>query len=124
MKIEGTLAFEVVDRSDERVVAEMPVAPGMKNPYGVVHAGAILWFADVVATLLVMGPGRDGGEGAGFPLAVTLNANFAGNQKEGVFRAEARFVKKGKTISVVRTSVTGENGRLIADVTTNHVAAR
>jgi acyl-coenzyme A thioesterase PaaI-like protein len=61
---------------------------------------------------------------AGFPLAISLNANFASNQKAGTFRAVAPFVKKGKTDSVVRTTVTGENDKLIADVTTNHVAAR
>jgi hypothetical protein len=33
-------------------------------------------------------------------------------------------VKRGKTVSVVRTIVYGKSDRLIADVTTNHVAAK
>jgi len=33
---------------------------------------------------------------AGFPLAITLNANFISNQKEGKLRAVATFIKKGK----------------------------
>jgi 1,4-dihydroxy-2-naphthoyl-CoA hydrolase len=33
-------------------------------------------------------------------------------------------VKKGKTVSVVRTTVTGDDGKLIADVTTSHVLSR
>ena len=53
-----------------------------------------------------------------------LNANFVSNQKAGKFKAVASFVKKGKTVSVVRTTVFGENDKLIADVSTNHVAAR
>jgi len=61
---------------------------------------------------------------AGFPLAITLNANFVSNQKEGTFRAVASFVKKGKTINVVRTTVFGQSDRLIADVTTNHIPAK
>jgi len=61
---------------------------------------------------------------AGFPLCITLNANFISNQKEGTFRAVSTFVKKGKSVSVVRTIVYGKSDRLIADVTTNHVAAK
>lgn len=125
MKIEGNIEFQVVERVPERVVSEMPVLPGIKNPYGVVHGGAILWFADVTATILVMGPSSLPTEGmAGFPLAITLNANFISNQKEGTFKAVSTFVKKGKRVNVVRTIVYGKSDRLIADVTTNHVAAK
>jgi 1,4-dihydroxy-2-naphthoyl-CoA hydrolase len=124
MRVEGNIEFHVVEQNAERVISEMPIQPGIKNPFGVVHAGAMLWFADVTATILVMGK-TDASEGmAGFPLAISLNANFAANQKEGKFRAIATFVKKGKTVSIVRTTILGENDRLIADVTTNHVLAK
>ena len=33
----------------------MPIGDGMLNPFGTVHAGALLWFADVVATVLAIG---------------------------------------------------------------------
>lgn len=124
MKVEGKIEFEVVEQQADRVISEMPIQPGILNPYGVVHAGAILWFADVTATVLAMGS-SDFVEGmSGFPLAINLNANFASNQKAGNFRAVSTFVKKGKTVTIVRTAVFGENERLIADVTTNHVSAR
>ena len=54
---------------------------------------------------------------AGFPLCITLNANFISNQKDGTFRAVSTFVKKGKNLQVVRTIIYGKNDRLIADVT-------
>ena len=124
MKFEGKIEFSVVEQSPEQVISEMPINSGVLNPYGTVNAGAILWFADVTATILVLGsPGASEGM-AGFPLAINLNANFVSNQKEGKFRAVSCFVKKGKTVSIVRTSVFGEKDRLIADVTTNHVAAK
>ena len=114
----------MTEQTPEQVIAEMPIQPGIKNPYGGVHAGAMLWFADVTATVLAMGS-SDFKEGmSGFPLAITLNANFTGNQKEGTLKAVASFVKKGKTVSVVRTKVFGENDRLIAEVTTTHVPAK
>jgi uncharacterized protein (TIGR00369 family) len=125
MKIEGNIEFYVVERVPERIVSEMPILPGIRNPYGVVNAGAILWFADVTATILVMGPSSLPSEDmAGFPLAITLNANFVSNQKEGTFKAVSTFVKKGNRVNVVRTIVYGKSDRLIADVTTNHVAAK
>lgn len=124
MRIRGEIDFTLIERTPERVVGEMPVTRGIRNPYGVAHAGAILWFADVCATALAMGPG-DAVEGmTGFPLAITLNANLVANQKTGTFIAESSFVKRGRTVSVVRTLVRGENDRLIADVTTNHVYSR
>jgi 1,4-dihydroxy-2-naphthoyl-CoA hydrolase len=123
MHYSGSIDFTIVAHSPDEVVAEMPVTTGILNPYGTVHAGATLWFADVTATTLVL-EGRDASKGMkGFPLAINLSANLAGNQSEGLFRATARYVKRGKTVSIVRTTVTGNEGRLIADVTTSHVSS-
>jgi uncharacterized protein (TIGR00369 family) len=124
MKIEGRIEFTIVKQEPDEVVSEMPVQPGILNPYGVVHAGAILWCADVTATILAMGSMQASEGMTGFPLAINLNANLAGNQKTGKLRAVASFVKKGKTVSIVRTIVTGENEKLIAEVSTSHLAAR
>ena len=124
MRVEGNIGFTILEQGPEQVVSEMPIQPGILNPYGVVHAGAILWFADVTATVLAMGSTQAGEGMAGFPLAISLNAYFTSNQKAGRFRAVASFVKRGKTVSVVRTVVLGENEKLIAEVSTNHVAAR
>lgn len=124
MKVEGSIEFSVVEQTADRVVSEMPINAGVKNPFGVVHAGAILWFADVSATFLVMGSSQAAEGMKGFPLAITLNANFIGNQTEGTFKAVASFVKRGRTVSVVRTLVYGAGERLMADITTNHVLSK
>lgn len=124
MKIRGDLEFTITERSDERVVSEMPVGAGMKNPFGVIHAGAILWLADVTATVLVIGPGEATEGMKGFPLAINLNASFLGNQSEGSLKAVASFVKRGRTVSVVRTVVVGAGDKLIADITTSHVLSK
>jgi acyl-coenzyme A thioesterase PaaI-like protein len=60
----------------------------------------------------------------GFPLAINLNANFFANQGDGLFQARSEYVKRGKSVSVVRTLLTGDNGRPIAEVTTSHLASR
>ncbi len=124
MKVQGSIEFTITERGPERVVSEMPIQSGIKNPFGVVHAGAVLWFADVTATVLVMGPGEAREQMKGFPLAITLNANFLGNQHEGSFKAVSSFVKRGRTVSVVRTMVYGASEKIIADVTTSHVLSK
>lgn len=124
MNIEGRIEFSIMKQEPEQVISEMPVQPGILNPYGVAHAGAIVWLADVTATVLAMGSSQAVEGASGFPLAINLNANFIGNQKAGNFKAIANFVKRGKTISIVRTIVLGENDKLIADVSTSHLAAR
>jgi uncharacterized protein (TIGR00369 family) len=124
MRVEGAIEFSVIEQTADRVVSEMPIHAGVKNPYGVVHAGALLWFADVTATVLAMGPVQPSEGMKGFPLAITLNANFIGNQAEGTLKAVASFVRRGRTVSVVRTLVYGASEKLIADVTTNHVLSK
>lgn len=123
MKVSGNIEFEIVEQTPEKVVGRMPVQAGVLNPYGTVHAGATLWFADVCATVLAFGSATMEAGQSGFPLAINLCASLIGNQKDGVFEATSVFVKKGKRLSVVRTTVTGDNGRLIVDVTTSHVPA-
>jgi uncharacterized protein (TIGR00369 family) len=124
MRVQGAIDFAVTELDAERVVAEMPITDGIKNPFGTVHAGAMLWFADVAATVLVRG-GRPVTEGMqGFPLAISLNANLLGNQTSGTFKAVSTFVKKGRTVTVVRTVVLGDNDKLMAEVTTSHVLSK
>ncbi len=124
MHAEGSIAFTITEQTPDRVRSEMPVRSGILNPYGVVQAGAMLWLADVTATVLVLGSSRATPGMPGFPLAISLNANFLGNQSEGTLRAESSFVKRGRTVSVVRTLVHGASGGLVADVTTSHVLAK
>lgn len=124
MQINGQIQFSITGQTPERVTGHMPVQAGILNPFGVAHAGAMLWFADVCATVLAFGRAEIEPGASGFPLAINLNAALLGNQKDGVFEANAVFVKKGRTLSVVRTTITGEDGRLIAEVTTSHIPAK
>ena len=119
----GELEFFIEERSEDCVVSRMPVISGALNPFGTIQAGAMLWVADVTATVLAIGSTKLGNKGQGFPLAININANLLGNQGGGEIFAEARFVKKGKRVTVIRTRITGDHGRLLAEVTTTHVPA-
>jgi len=119
----GELEFTIEERREDCVVSRMPVIPGALNPFGTVQAGAMLWMADVTATALAIGSSELGKKGQGFPLAINVTASLLGNQRGGEILAEARFVRKGKRVTVVRTRITGDKGRLLAEVTTTHVPA-
>ena len=121
MEIHGHIKFTITQRTPDEVIAEMPVQPGILNPFVIVNAGATLWFADVAASMLVL-DGNSLEKGMkGFPLAINLNANLLGNSSSGTFVAKSTYIKNGRTVKVVKTMVTDSSGKLIADVTTSHV---
>ena len=119
----GDIEFFIKERNDDYVISTMPIKQGILNPFGTVQAGAMLWLADVTATVLALRKAQISPDGKGFPLAIDLHTSLLGNQSEGELTAEARFVRSGKRVTVVRTRVTGEHGRLLAEVTTTHVPA-
>lgn len=119
----GEIRFFIEERSQDHVISRMPVTEGILNPLGMVHAGAMLWLADVTATVLALQRVELGPQGQGFPLAIDLHTSLLGNQRDGEIKAEARFVRSGKRVTVVRTRLTGTDGRLLAEVTTTHIPA-
>ena len=117
----GNIEFTIEERSPERVVARMPVTDGIRNPFGTVHAGAVLWFADVTATVLAIQASEVKPDGSGFPVALTLNANLLGNLREGEMTATASFLRRGRRVTSVRTEIRKPDGKLLVDVTTTHL---
>jgi uncharacterized protein (TIGR00369 family) len=120
----GNIAFSIEERSADCVISRMPVTSGILNPYGTVQAGAMIWLADVTASVLALEGQTIGENGKGFPLAVDVHTNLIGNQRAGEIMAEARFVSKGKTVQVIRTRLIGNNDKLLAEVTTTHITAK
>jgi len=114
-----------VDRVDaDEATGAMEIGPECLNPFGTVHAGALVWFADVVATNLANGGGPVTEGAPDFPVAVTLNAQLLANRREGRLTASARWVKRGRRVSTVRTLVADEDGRVLLDLTSTHVSAK
>ena len=102
----------------------MPVSDDAKNPFGTMHAGALIWFADIAATLCAVGDVESiKDDGKGFPLAVDLHTVLLGNEIEGVLTARSTTVKRGRKLIIIRTEVFGETGRLLIDMTTTHLRA-
>lgn len=119
----GEISFEIVEQAPDWVRASMEVAEGVQNPFGTVHAGALLWLADVTATVLALQGVAISAEGKGFPLAIDLNAQLIGSRRDGSLTAEAVCVRGGRRDGVIRTTVTEVDQRLPVDVTTTHMPA-
>lgn len=119
----GQIEFSVEERNEDYVISRMPVSKGILNPLGMVQAGAMVWLADVTATILAIGSKEIDPGGRGFPLAVDLHVTLLSNQKDGEIKAEARFVRKGERLLVIRTKLTGKENRLLAEVTSTHIPA-
>jgi uncharacterized protein (TIGR00369 family) len=119
----GEIEFFIKERRADCVISTMPIKGGILNPFGTVHAGALVWLADVTATVLALSQVELSPDGRGFPLAININTSLLGNQRKGEIKAEARFVRQGKRVTVVRTRVTGSQERLLAEVTTTHIPA-
>ena len=119
----GNIEFFIERRSD-CVISRMPFSMGILNPFGIVQAGAMIWLADVTASVLAIEGQNIGDDGKGFPLAIDIHTVLVSNQRDGDIRAEARFVNKGNSVMVIRTLVTGNKDKLLAEVTTTHLKAR
>ena len=120
----GNIDFHIKERGADCVISRMPVTPGVLNPYGTVQAGAMIWLADVTASVLALEGQTMEETGKGFPLAIDIHTNLISNQRDGEILAEAKFVSKGKSVLVIRTRVLGNKDKLLAEVTTTHVMAK
>ena len=118
------LDFQIVERTPDLAIGRMDVTDGALNPFGTIHAGAMVWFADVVATTLALGDNEVRPGEAGFPLALTFDVNLLANRSDGMISATARFVKQGRTVSTVRTVVTGPDDKPLLELTSTHLYSR
>ena len=123
-KRNGNIEFSIEERNADYVISRMPVTSGILNPFGTVQAGAMIWLADVTASVLAIEGLTIGDDGKGFPLAIDVHTTLISNQSNGEIKAEARFVRRGQSVLVIRTRITGNGDKLLAEVTTTHIRAR
>ena len=86
---------------------KLEVCAESKNPYGVIHGGALFTMADNGAGVAACTDGRH---------YVTRSTSFTlvSNQMGGTVYAEARVRHRGKSTCLVAVDITGEDGKLLA----------
>ncbi len=117
------LGIVVVEEDADHVRARMPIEERHQNPMGAIHGGALVSLADNTATAMANRVNQDGDGQGPFMVAIDLHTVFLANQQGGVVEAESRVVRRGRRVTVIRTVVTGDQGRVLAEVTTTHVPA-
>jgi len=113
----GVLGMEFTHLAPDRVEATLQVRQELKQPWGIVHGGAVMTLADTVA-----GAGSflntDGGHQT---VTVELKINLIGAVRDGKVSAVAVPVHRGRTTSVWETRVTDEAGKLVAVALSTHL---
>lgn len=88
-------------------VFRLEIRPESKNPFGMVHGGALYTLADNAAGVAAHTDGRA-------YVTQTSSLHFLRNQAAGTVRAEGRVRHRGKSTCLAEVDITGEGGTLLA----------
>ena len=98
---------------DDFLEAEMPVNSKVYQPDGVLHGGAMVALAESVgsaASMIFLDKEKY------YIRGIEISANHVKSMREGVVKAKAKFLHKGRTTQVWDIKLTNENGQLISAV--------
>ncbi len=116
----GLLGVRFVEATLDRLVAELEVRDELRTGGGRVHGGTLMAFADTVgavATVINLPPGAG-------TTTLESKTNFLAAGRDGILRAEATPLHKGRTTMVWQTRVTDETGRLVSLTTQTQIVLR
>ena len=110
MTLLKTLDIEVIEATKDRVVATMPVAPKVHQPFGLLHGGASVALAETVAST---GAFMNCDPATQTAVGIEINANHLRGKKDGMLTAVATPVHKGRTTHVWEVKITDEAGKMV-----------
>lgn len=108
-----TLSIVYTAIGDDFLEAEMPVNSKVYQPDGVLHGGAMVALAESVgsaASMIFLDKENY------YIRGIEISANHVKSMREGVVKANAKFLHKGRTTQVWDIKLTNENGQLISAV--------
>ena len=106
----GVLGIEIIELTDDRVIATMPVDDRTRQPFGILHGGASIALAETVASL-----GATGRIDRERFIAVgqEINGNHVRQKAEGIVTATAVPAHVGRSSQVWTVEIRDEAGRLV-----------
>ena len=104
------LGIRFVEATPDRVVAELTIRDDLRTIGGALHGGTLMALADVVgatATFVNLPPGAS-------TTTLESKTNFFAAGRNGLVRAEAVPLHRGRSTMVWQTRVTDATGRLLS----------
>jgi uncharacterized protein (TIGR00369 family) len=109
--LDGTLGVEIVEVTDDLVRGRMAVDDRIRQPYGIVHGGAMSAIAESLTSL---GTARGVFQDGKIAMGQEINASFMRPISSGHVNAVARMRRRGRTAWNWEVEVTDDEGRLCA----------
>jgi uncharacterized protein (TIGR00369 family) len=106
----AAIGIDIVELSQDKVVATMPVDDRTKQPFGLLHGGASAALAETVASL---GAYMNVDKETQAAVGIELNANHVRGKTEGMVKATATPLHRGRTIHVWEVRIEDEESRLV-----------
>ena len=106
----ATLGIEILELTDDRVVATMPVDARTRQPFGILHGGASVALAETVASLGATGRID---RSAFMAVGQEINANHLRAKAGGIVTAIAMPVHVGRSSQVWSIEIRDEVGKLV-----------
>ena len=97
--------IELESVEPDRAVFRLDIRPESRNPYGMVHGGAIYTMADNATGTAAHTDGR-------YYVTQTSALHFLRNQASGTVRATAWVRHRGKSTVLTAVDITGEDGKV------------
>jgi 1,4-dihydroxy-2-naphthoyl-CoA hydrolase len=106
----ATLGIEMIELSESRVVATMPVDDRTRQPFGLLHGGASIALAETVASFgAVLHIDRERFTAVG----QEINGNHLRPKFDGVVKATGVPIHLGRSTQVWSIEIADEQGRLV-----------
>ncbi len=106
----STLDIEFVERTQQRVVARMPVGPKVYQPFGILHGGASVVLAETVASTAGW---MNVDQSTETVVGLEINANHLRAKRDGVVTAVATPVHIGRKTQVWDIRITDEEDKMV-----------
>ena len=111
-KYAGLMGIRFVEWEAGRCVAELDAGPHLHHPGGIVHGGVAFGLIDSAMAHAIIATLDDGMNCS----TIELKISYLSAVREGLMRAEATILKKGRTVAFVEGKVECD-GKLVATAT-------
>ena len=112
---EGTmlesLGARQIEMTADRVVMELDIGPAVYQPMGILHGGASCALAESAGS---MGAFMNCDPESEFAVGIELNISHLKSKRDGVLRATAVPIRKGRSVHVWGIDLTDEGDDLVA----------